>query len=150
MFKRLKKWWMFTILNPVIRTGEAGGFKWKFRRLTFSAETLSGNFKAEWTASEHPCACLMGAEDDSIHGFLYTIYLMGMTLTRDEQFVEDIHGAINRYAERLEKTPLEEDGEEAAIAEVKAIQEHAELPKSEQKRIDREFNKAMRRYGKRS
>lgn len=136
--------------NPIVRKGEHGGFKWKFRRFWLELETLSGNFKCRFTAAEAPYGYLLaGKGDENIEGFAATLYEIGMLLTTDQTFVDDIQGAIRRYEQRLGETELEKDGEEAAIAEERALQEHLELPKKErrkaEKRIDKEFKKTVKK-----
>ena len=58
-WSKIEKFWWFSMRNPVIRAGERGAFRWKFRRFWLEIETLSGNFKARWTADEHPYAYLI-------------------------------------------------------------------------------------------
>lgn len=152
MFTKFKTWWLFHLANPIVREGAEGGFKWKFRRFTFEAESLSGNFKARWTADAHPYGYLVaGEKDDNIHGFLYIIYLLSKTLTTDQKLVTDIEKAIKSYDGRLVKSQKEDgDDEKQAIEEVKAVQEHIELPKKERKkeerRIDKRFKKAVKEF----
>lgn len=149
MFEKLRKWWLFHLSNPVVREGEQGGFKWRFRRFTFEAETLSGNFKAEWTADIHPYAYLIsGKTDENIHGFLMLLYMLSKTLTADQSLVDDVNKALKRYEKRTEKNVEEDPSEETALEEVRAVQEHVELPKKERKkeerRIDKRFKKAVK------
>ena len=104
--------------NPIIRKGEKGGFKWVFRRFWLEITTLSGNFKARFTAAEHPYGYLLAGKDDAnIEGFCQTMYEIGMLLTTDQGFVNDIQKAIRKYSTRLEKqSKVEEDEIEEKIA----------------------------------
>lgn len=141
MFKNFKKWWLFHLANPVVRSGESGGFKWVFRRFTLDISTLSGNFSARFTANEHPYAYLLaGKNDENIIGFVQTLYYLSMTLTTDQGLVDDISRAIRKFEKRVEMIEPAEEPEEAAIAEVKAIQEYVEAPKKEKRKIERDVN----------
>lgn len=135
------KFWYFHLANPKVREGEAGGFKWKFRRFWVDIRTVSGNFKARFTADEHPYGYLVsGKGDDNIHGFAATLYQIGKMLTTDQGFVNDIQKAIAKYEKRLEKVAPEKGGEEAAIAEVKSVQEYVDAPKKEKRKMERDAN----------
>jgi hypothetical protein len=144
MFEKLSKWWWFHMANPIVRKGEAGGFKWKFRRFWLDIETVSGNFKARFMAAEHPYAYLLaGQTDDNIHGFCQTIYMVGMLLTTDQGFVSDVGRAIQKYDKRLQKAnPVVEDETEEKIAleEVKQVQEYVEMDEKSKKKRERETN----------
>ena len=139
---RFSKFWWFTFRNPVVRKGESGGFKWCFRRLNMTIETLSGNFKASFTADENPYAYLLAGKDDSnIIGFCQMIYTLGKLLTTDQGLVDGIQKELRKYEKRLEKTePDPTDSEEAAIAEVKAVQEYVEASPKEKKQRERDSN----------
>lgn len=141
---KFQTWWWFTFRNPVIRKGESGGFKWCFRRLDLRVETLSGNFKARFTAAEHPYAYLLaGKDDDNIVGFCQIMYYLGATITTDQGLVDDIRKAFAKYEKRLEKqNPVVEDETEEKIAleEVKQVQEYVEMPKKDQKKRERDVN----------
>lgn len=147
---RLTKWWYFTMRNPKVRVGEKGGFKWVFRRFGMDIETVSGNFKAHFTAGEHPFGYLIsGSGDDNIEGYCQTLYMVGMLLTTDQGFVNDINKAIQKYQKRLDKVKLDDSSEEVALEEEQALQEHIELPKREhrkaEKDIDRRFKKTAKK-----
>lgn len=140
---KIKTFWMFNLQNPVVRKGETGGFKWTFRRYWLTIETVSGNFKARFTAAEHPYGyLLMGKDDKNIEGFCQMLYATGMLLTTDQGLVNDINKAFQKYDKRsTPKTVEEDEGEEiAAIKEVRAVQEHIELPKAERKKRERDIN----------
>ena len=138
---RLSKFWYFHLANPVVRKGEAGGFKWCFRRFWLDISTISENFKVRFTADKDPYGYLLAGKDDTnIHGFAATMYNIGKLLTTDQGFVNDIQKAISKYEKRLGKTEPEQDGEEAAIAEVKAVQEYVDAPKKVQRKIERDAN----------
>ena len=152
-FEKLSKVWYFYFKNPVVRKGEKGGFRWVFRRFWLEIETLSGNFRARFTASEHPYGYLIAGKDDSnIQGFCQLVYQIGMLLTTDQQFVDDIQKALSDYDGRMQnviEVAEDENEEETAIEEVKAVQEHIELPekerRKEERRINREFKKAVKK-----
>ena len=156
--EKILKFWWFRFRNPVIRKGEAGGFRWAFRRFWLEIETVSGNFKAKFMADEHPYAYLLaGQGDENIHGFCQTVYLLSKTLTTDQGFADDVAKAIAKYNKRLQKQAasevVEDDTEEKiALEEVKAVQEHVELPKKERKKVERgidgRFKKAVKEAAK--
>lgn len=144
MFKKFVKWWYFHLANPVIRKGERGGFRWCFRRFWLEISSLSGNFKARFTAAEHPYGYLLvGKTDDNIVGFCEMIYSVGMLLTTDQGFANDINKAIQKYDKRLQKAnaPKEDETEERIDLEyVKGVQEYVERPEKERRKQDRETN----------
>ena len=132
-FTKLRSWWWFTFKNPVVRKGEKGGFKWCFRRLDLTISTLSGNFKARFTADAHPYAYLLAGEDDTnIHGFCEMLYFVSHTITTDQQLVNEIGDALHAYEKRLEKkeNPDADEPEEVALEEVKQIYEKLRDPKT--------------------
>lgn len=149
MFEKLSKWWWFHMANHIVRRGEAGGFKWTFRRFWLDIETISGNFKARFTAAEHPYAYLLaGKNDDNIHGFCQMLYTIGMLLTTDQGFVNDVAKAVNKYDKRLQKASAIEENEaeeKMALAEVEQTHEYANMSKEEHKKIDRRFKKAVKK-----
>lgn len=150
----MRAFWLFNFRNPVVRAGERGGFRWVFRRYWLEVRTLSGNFKARFTAAEHPYGYLLAGEGDSnISGFAQTLYTVGMLLTTDQAFVDDISEALRGYERRLVSEVEEDEGEEiAAVKEVQAVQEHIELPRKERRKverdIDRRFKKAVKNVEK--
>lgn len=151
--EKILKFWWFTFKNPVVRKGEAGGFRWCFRRFELTIETLSGNFKAKFMADEHPYAYLLaGQGDENIHGFCQTVYLLSKTLTTDQGLADDIAKAMYKYNKRLEKKAAskvveDETEEKIALETEKAIQEHIELPRKERRKVERgidgRFKKAV-------
>lgn len=132
--------------NPKVRGGEKGGFKWVFRRFWLEITTLSGNFKARFTAGEHPYGYLIAGKDDSnIEGYCQMLYTVGMLLTTDQGFVNDIRKAIDKYDKRLQKqNPVVEDEveEKMAIEEQKEVSERAKMPRRYRHRVDREAENA--------
>jgi len=154
MLRKVQKWWLFNIANPVIRKGQAGGFKWKFRRFWLEVETLSGNFKVRWTAAEHPYAALVVRKGDvDTHAFAQIIYEVGQLLTTDQQFADDIGKAIQNYDQRLQSAVVENETEEKiALEEMKQVQELVEKPKKERRKaekdIDKRFKKAVKEVEK--
>lgn len=145
MFNKIRKWWWFSVKNPTVRKGEKGGFKWKFRRFWLEVSTLSGNWSAKWTAAEHPYGYLLAGKDDAnIEGFCQTMYEIGMLLTTDQGFVNDIQKAIRKYSTRLEKqAKVEEDEieEKIALENEKQVQEYVEKPRRHRTRADRDERK---------
>lgn len=153
---RLSEFWWFTFRNPVVRKGESkdGAFRWTFRRFTMDISTLSGNFKARFTADAHPYAYLLaGKDDENIIGFSQLMYSLGMLLTQDRGLADDVAKAINKYQKRLEKKAAsgvveDETEEKVALEEVKAVQEHVDLPKKERRKVERgidgRFKKAVK------
>lgn len=146
IWTKIVKWWYFHIANHVVRKGEAGGFRWRFRRFWLDVETLSGNFKMRFIADEHPFGYLASSKDDTnIHGFALTMYEIGKLLTTDQGFVDDVQKAIVKYRKRLEKQAAgevveDETQEKIALETEKAIQEHIELPKKERRKVERDIN----------
>ena len=138
--------------NPIARVGEKGGFRWVFRRFWLEMTTISGNFKARFTAGEHPFGYLVSsADDENIEGYCQTLYMVGMLLTTDQGFVDDINRAIRKYEKRLEaKADVSEDPveEEIALESEKELAEYLELPSKERKKaakeIDKRFKKAVK------
>lgn len=140
------KWFWFTFKNPVVRKGESGGFRFVFRRFWMEVETLSGNFKAKFMADEHPYAYLLaGKTDDNIIGFCQIVYMLSHTLTTDQELVNDVKRAYQKYNKRLQQQAAgevkeDETEEKIALEQEKAIQEHVELPKKERKKVERDIN----------
>lgn len=138
---KILKWWYFHLANPVVRKGEIGGFKWCFRRFWLDIWTVSENFRVRFTADKDPYGYLLaGKDDENIHGFAMTIYQVGKLLTTDQGFVDDVQKALQKYEKRLSKVKPDTDSEEAALAEVKAVQEYVEMPKKEQRKYERDVN----------
>ena len=114
--------------------------------------TLSGNWNAKWTAAEHPYGYLLaGKEDDNIEGYAQTMYEVGMLLTTDQGFVNDIQKALKKYSARLEKKAnVEEDEveERASLDFERKVQEVVEMDKRERRKyrrdVDRRFKKAVK------
>lgn len=136
--------------NPIVREGEHGGFKWRFRRFTLEISTVSDNWRARWTAAEHPFGYLLSSkDDDNIIGFCQTIYEVGALLTTDQGFVNDIQKALKKYSSRLEKKAAkdiveDETEEKIALEAEKQVQEHIELPRKERKKRERDINKRFK------
>lgn len=143
IWTKIVKWWYFHIANPVVRNGEAGGFRWTFRRFWLDITTVSGNFKVRFIADENPYGYLAAGKDDTnIHGFALTMYEIGKLLTTDQGFVDDVQKAIVKYRKRLEKQAAgevveDETQEKIALEEVKAVQEVVEMPKKERRKYER-------------
>lgn len=133
IIENLRKFWYFRIANPVVRKGEVGGFKWMFRRYTMRVETVSGNWKAEWTAGLHPYAYLLtGKGEENIEGFCQMMYTVGMLLTTDQKFVNAVGKALKDYDKRMQKAAevVEDETEEKiALEEMKQVQEYVDAGK---------------------
>ena len=144
--EKILKFWWFRFRNPVIRKGEAGGFRWRFRRFWMEVETVSGNFKSRFMADEHPYAYLLaGKTDDNIIGFCQIVYMLSRTLTTDQGLADDVQRAYQKYNKRLQKQAAsevveDETDEKIALETEKAIQEHIELPRKERKKVERDIN----------
>lgn len=151
--EKLLKFWWFRFRNPVVRKGEAGGFRFVFRRFDLTIETLSGNFKAKFMADAHPYAYLLASNgDENIHGFCQTVYMLSKTLTTDQGLVDDVSKAFAKYDKRLQKQAAsevveDETEEKIALETEKQIQEVVEMPKKERRKyergIDGRFKKAV-------
>lgn len=145
---KLRKWWWFSVKNPVIRKGESSAFRWKFRRFTMELGTKSENWSAKWTAAEHPYGYLVSGKDDvNIIGFCQTMYEIGMLLTTDQGFVNDIQKALKKYSSRLEKKAAkdiveDETEEKIALEEEKQVQEAIGMSRKERRDVNRRFRKA--------
>lgn len=144
MLEKIKKFWYFNMNNPIIRKGEAGAFKYIFRRFTLDLETLSGNFRAHFTAAQNPYGYLLSDKGESnIHGYAETLYEVAMLLTTDQGFVDDIQKALKKYSARLGKVAAkeakkeDETEEKAAIEWEKQVQEYVELPRSVRRRREK-------------
>lgn len=139
--------------NPKVRSGEKGGFKWVFRRFWLEITTLSGNFKARFTAGEHPYGYLIAGKDDSnIEGYCQMLYMVGMLLTTDQVFANDVQKAIKRYDERMLKgNPVVEDAleERMSIEDVKGVQERVEMSEASRRRASRETDRRIKEAIKR-
>ena len=130
---KIRKLWLFTMRNPVVRAGKTEAFQWKFRRFDMEVRTFSGNWIAKWTAAEFPYGYLVSGKDDTnIIGFCQTMYEVGMLLTTDQRFVNDIQKALQKYSQRIEKSAkvVEDETEEKIALEFeKQVQEHIEKRK---------------------
>lgn len=144
--EKILKWFWFTFKNPVVRKGEAGGFRWCFRRFWLDITTVSGNFKARFIADEHPYSVLVGCEQEkTIQGYCALLYQIGKLMTTDAGFVGDLQKALSKYDKRLQKKAasevVEDDTEEKIALETeKQIQEHVEMPKKERRKVERDIN----------
>lgn len=154
--EKILKWWWFTFRNPVVRDGEAGGFRWRFRRFWMEVETVSGNFKARFMADEHPYAVLIGCEkEETIHGYCSILYQIGKLLTTDAGFVNDVQKAISKYDKRIQKqaaSEVKEDEieEKIALETEKQIQEVVDMPKKERRKYERDVNGRFRKAVKKA
>lgn len=150
-FEKVRVWWYFHMANPVVREGKSpdGAFRWKFRRFTLELSTESGNWKAVFTAAEHPYAYLLaGGTDDNIIGFCRIVYMVSMLVTTDQGLANDIGKAINKYQKRLEKAAdvtEDEVEEKLALEQEKQVQEFVEMPKKERKKVEKKIDKRFKK-----
>ena len=149
--EKIMKWWWFRFRNPVIRKGEAGGFRWCFRRFWLDITTVSGNFKARFIADAHPYSVLVGCEQEEIiHGYCSILYQIGKLMTTDAGFVGDLQKALSKYDKRLQKQAAsevkeDETEEKIALETEKQIQEVVEMPKKERRKYERDVNGRFRK-----
>ena len=102
MMKKFTEGWYFHVVNRKVRKGEKGGFKWLFRRFWLEISTLSGNFKARFTAAEHPYGYLIaGEKDDNIEGYCQMLYMVAML--EEQQAVEYRSTLPRRYRKRADR-----------------------------------------------
>lgn len=143
---RILKFWYFTFHNKVVWKGEKGGFKVTFRRFWVEVESVSGNWKARWTAAEYPYAYLLtaatGSNEDTLWGFIERMYMWSMTLLIDVQLAKDMDEAFQAYLKRQEPAKVEEDAqeEEAALEFERQVQEYVEMPRRQRRKQDRDVN----------
>lgn len=151
--EKLMKWWYFRVKNATVRKGEAGGFRWRFRRFTVEVETLSGNWKAKWTADAHPYGFLLNAEDDQVHAYCQIMYELSKLLTTEQKFASAVEKAISDYDKRLQKAAAkevveDETEEKIALETEKQVQAVVDMPKKERRKysrdVDRRFRKAVK------
>lgn len=146
LFDKILKLWYFTFRNKVVWKGEKGGFRVKFRRFWVEAESLSGNWKARWTAAEFPYSYLLsavtGENEETLWGFVERMYAWSMMLLQDVQLAKDMDAAFEAYQKRLEPQQVEENEEEEkeALEGVKEVQEYVETPRRHRRKQDRETN----------
>lgn len=144
IWTKIQKFWLFHVANPVVRMGEDHGFRYTFRKFWLDIESVSGNWKVRFLASEHPYAYLLESVNQgnqNLFGFAETLYFLGATLTRDQGLVNDVQKALRKYENRLSKTELEPaDEEQHAIEEVKAVQEYVDATPKERRKMERDIN----------
>lgn len=144
LWLKIQKFWLFHVANPVVQMGEGHGFRYVVRRYWLEIETISGNWKMRVTASEHPYGYLVAGltkkSEENLFGFAETMYYLNATLTRDQRLVNDIQDAIRGYEARLSEKPVDEESEEAAIAEVKKVQEYVEATPKQRRKMERDVN----------
>lgn len=150
MLLKIKKWWYFHIVNPVISKGEQGAFRWRFRRFWLEIGTLSGNFKVRFTAAEYPYGYLLAGDDDQVRGFAQRLYEIGMLMCTEQRFVDDLDKALENYAKRAEKRAKNseneaENDETAALEFEKEVQEATKMSKKEQKKVEKRFRKVEKK-----
>lgn len=129
--------------NPVVKTGEKGAFRWVFRRYTLEVETLSGNWKARWTADDSPYVHLMACEnDDDIREYFEIIYEVSKLLMTEQRFANDCVKAVLNYSKRLDKAAAkgvveDEIEEKAALEFERQVQEVVEMDKKTRRKYER-------------
>ena len=150
---KIKKWWLFSMSNRKVKVGEGGAFKWTFRRFWVEIRTLSDNFRVRFTAAQNPYGYLFVGEDDQTQGFAERLYMVGMLMTTDQQFVNDIDKALEDYRVRIAaQNPIVEDEqeEEMALEEMRQLQEHIELPDKERKAVEKDIDKRFKQAVKKA
>lgn len=100
-------WWFLHVRNRTERKGEGHGYWYRFRRYTLEIGTQSGNFRARFTASEHPYGYLNESleqgNEDNVFGFIRLMYYLGASVTDDKELCDAVVKALNGYGERLLK-----------------------------------------------
>ena len=155
IFDKFTKFWYFTFRNKVVWKGEKGGFRVKFRRFWVEAESLSGNWKARWTAAEFPYSYLLsaatGENEETVWGYVERMYMWSMVLLTSPELAKDMDAAFEAYQKRLEPQQVEENEEEEkeALEEVKEVQEYVETPRRRRRKqergVDGRFRKAVKK-----
>lgn len=155
MFKKIQKWWLFHIANPVLKELELGAFCISFRKFWLEIRTMSGNFSVRYTAAEYPYGYLLEAlnqnKEETVHGFCERIYLWSMLILHDQKLADDMDEAVHQYHKRLEaENPVVEDETEEKIAldEVKEVQEFVEKSPKEKKKLERDANGRFKKASK--
>lgn len=143
------RFWCLNVMNPVVVSGEKGGFRYVFRRYTLELRTVSGNWRMRVTACEHPWAYLRASveqgREDNVFGFANVLYYLTMTMTTDQRLVDDVQKALVDYDRRLEENVGEDSEEEkAALEEVKGVQEYVEMGARERRKYERDVNRRFR------
>ena len=91
---------------------------------------------------------MAGENDKNIHGFCQMIYTVGMLLTTDQGFVNDVVRAVDKYDKRLQKAAVVEENEteeKIAMEEVKQVQEYVEMDEKSRKIREREANRRFKK-----
>lgn len=148
------KWWYFKVRNTAVWKGEKGGFKAEFKRFTLEIRTVSGNFKAGWTADVYPYGYLLAAvkqgNEATLWGFCERLYMWSKCLLCDQKLADDMDAAFDGYSKRLEAVgeDAEEVPEDAILGYEKEVQELSELKGKErrkrEKEIDAKFKKILK------
>lgn len=143
LIEKILTWWAFHMANPVIWSSSQGAFAWTFRRFWLEFTTLSGNFKVRIMAGAHPYAALLeGMNAIDVHAFAAALYQVGMLLTTDQKFVDDLTDALVALDKRASERPVEENAEEEAsdVSLVRSAEEYADKSPKERRKIDRDAN----------
>lgn len=158
IFDKFTKFWYFTFRNKVVWKGEKGGFRVKFRRFWVEAESISGNWKAKWTAAEYPYAYLLaaatGENEQTVWGYVERMYMWSMVLLTSPELAKDMDAAFEAYQKRLEPQQVEENEEEEkeALEQVKEVQEYVETPRRHRRKqergVDGRFRAAVKKAEK--
>lgn len=144
------RFWCLNVMNPVVVSGEKGGFGYVFRRYTLELRTVSGNWRMRVTACEHPWAYLRASveqgREDNVFGFAHVLYYLTMTMTTDQRLVDEVQKALVDYDRRLEENVGEDSEEEkAALEEVKGVQEYVEMGARERRKYERDVNRRFKK-----
>ena len=148
IWDKIVRFWCLNVMNPVVVSGEKGGFRYVFRRYTLELRTVSGNWRMRVTACEHPWAYLRASveqgREDNVFGFAHVLYYL--TMTTDQRLVDDVQKALVDYDRRLEENVGEDPEEEkAALEEVKGVQEYVEMGARERRKYERDVNRRFKR-----
>lgn len=144
--------WCLNVANPVETSGEKGGFRYVFRRYTLELRTVSGNWRMRVTACEHPWAYLRASveqgREDNVFGFANVLYYLTMTMTTDQRLVDEVQKALVDYEKRLEEKEKSEDDpedEQAALDEVKGVQDYVEMGSKERRKYEKDVNRRFKK-----
>lgn len=145
IFKNLKA----KMENKVEIVVKEGGFIVTFRTYDMTIETLSKNFVAKFTASEHPylylyVAALQG-NNEQVHGYCLYLYKVATTLTTEQGFVDDLTKIIKKHDRRMLKAAKEaakkvtEEEDLLALKDVQRSTELSEMPDKEREEASKEL-----------
>lgn len=155
LYSKVLEFWYFCVCNRCHKSLVTGGFQVDFRNYDIRIKSLSGNFSMKVRSGEYAFGYLYAAlgkgNTENIHGYALFVYTIASCICQDEKFAEDVLKSIEDYAKRAEEKPSEElddlDDETILMALQKDI-EYSELPRSQRRKIDREFKKTLKKIEK--